>query len=655
VTAQPNADNIRTILDIIDPNCSEQEWWEIACAVAHLAGEEGREPFREWSSQTHGDRDDFDHQVDRAYERNQQGGGWQTFAKYAPGVAYISDWTTEADWTRRPVCNRVHSAARKRGPAQVEGSVYATLASRGLPLRASTLQAVNDPTNAILSLFRPTDMLCSGDKYATTPVPLTEHVGPYICPNPLLSSRCDAEILRHEYVVCEFDDKDKKSQAGFWSYMIAQGAPVAAVIDSGGKSLHVWLKVDETAQSWDVQVKQLLYDGYLTPLGADRKCLNPSRLSRLPGAIRPETDKLQTLWYFNPACPVGVQAFTDIFTEFTLDSLDFCDIEDNPPPLTWVVQDWVLKEPSLTLFTGRGGGGKSLLSLQLGIALAAGMPWLGLPVLEPTRVLMAMCEDPKNVIALRRWAIIDQDPEIMDAIEPGMLQILPRIGEDNAIGQMEGNKIVPGPFYFQLKSKLASMGSEYKVLVIDTLMDVFHGEENDRTAVGQFTKQILFRLALDHNCWILVLAHPPKSVEHAYSGSTAWQGAVRMMWVLQQDDREGVMRLDVDKSNYGQKPTGIPVRYSKGAFVVVDEVAVDQESKDAIMAYITTSAVEGDYYKAGTSAGGHRPISGQNIVDPFGGGALSAKTIQTLVAELLAEGEVVEYAHNGRNRLEVPR
>jgi hypothetical protein len=78
--------------------------------------------------------------------------------------------------------------------------------------------------------------------------------------------------------------------------------PVAAVIGSGGRSVHAWVKVDaRDADEYRATVAQML--ALLARFGVDGKNKNPSRLSRLPGARREigaAGDGVQRLLYLNP-------------------------------------------------------------------------------------------------------------------------------------------------------------------------------------------------------------------------------------------------------------------------------------------------------------------------------------------------------------------
>ena len=67
--------------------------------------------------------------------------------------------------------------------------------------------------------------------------------------------------------------------------MIASGLPLAAIVDSGGKSLHGIVRVDATDKAeYDERVRMI--HALFEDTGLDSSCKNASRLSRLPDAAR---------------------------------------------------------------------------------------------------------------------------------------------------------------------------------------------------------------------------------------------------------------------------------------------------------------------------------------------------------------------------------
>ena len=135
-------------------------------------------------------------------------------------------------------------------------------------------------------------------------------VWPHIIPNPVdgqphdistggQSYRCDAAVCGFRFAVAEFDGLPRTDQLAFWSGVVFLGlVDVAAVIDSGGKSLHAWLRVDcRDRGSWERDIEQDLFARWLAPMGIDPACRNESRLSRLPGHLRTDSGRRQRLLY----------------------------------------------------------------------------------------------------------------------------------------------------------------------------------------------------------------------------------------------------------------------------------------------------------------------------------------------------------------------
>jgi len=131
--------------------------------------------------------------------------------------------------------------------------------------------------------------------------------GPHWIPNPLtgeahptkdgkLSYRCDAAVKQHRFCVLEFDELSKVTQAAFW---LSARLPVAAIIDTGGKSLHGILKVDcKNAAEWEKEIERDFFPRIVAGLGGDTACKNESRMSRTPGVRR--GDDWQRLIYLDP-------------------------------------------------------------------------------------------------------------------------------------------------------------------------------------------------------------------------------------------------------------------------------------------------------------------------------------------------------------------
>ena len=177
-----------------------------------------------------------------------------------------------------------------------------------------------DAAELLSRLYAPDDIVFIGDQYDRNTATVSDIIGkldkghpvpPHIIPNPLtgaegltkegkLSYRSDACVKSFRYAVAEFDDLSRGEQLRFWWSI---DMPIVALIDSGGKSLHAWIRIDDVrdAATWQRDVESRLFSEYLVPLGCDPACRNESRLSRLPGHFRDERKNWQRILFLAPA------------------------------------------------------------------------------------------------------------------------------------------------------------------------------------------------------------------------------------------------------------------------------------------------------------------------------------------------------------------
>ena len=154
--------------------------------------------------------------------------------------------------------------------------------------------------------------------------------------------------------------------------------PVAVLVYSGGKSVHAIVRVD--AANYDEYRRRVDYLYNVcrkNGLEIDRQNRNPSRLSRMPGVTR--GGKKQYIIDTN----IGkrdwtewrdwIESMNDDLPEFE----NLADYFDNPPPLAPPLIDGVLRQGHKMLIAGPPKAGKSFALIELAIAIAEGVPWLG--------------------------------------------------------------------------------------------------------------------------------------------------------------------------------------------------------------------------------------------------------------------------------------
>ena len=168
----------------------------------------------------------------------------------------------------------------------------------------------------LLGLFDDSDVVWAGDMYdsgspgdihnfktkaewlAKGSIP-----GPYVCPSTFKTSawsRSAASVLNRRYLVVESDVLSKDDTAAVFRWLRdGVGLHLAAVIDTGGKSLHGWFTVPEPELEKSLRIA-------LGALDFDDSMFRSSQVCRLPGAAR--DGGYQRLLYFagpgvNRPCP----------------------------------------------------------------------------------------------------------------------------------------------------------------------------------------------------------------------------------------------------------------------------------------------------------------------------------------------------------------
>lgn len=205
--------------------------------------------------------------------------------------------------------------------------------------------------------------------------------------------------------------------------------------------------------------------------------------------------------------------------------IDWETLTGPPPARTWWIQDWLGPWPTFT--AGAGGAGKTRLWQMIGTALATGRRYLEEPV-EPLKVLMWLCEDSKEE-AWRQQAAINAHFGLTMADLKGRLYVVPRQGHDNTLLDLSYGK----PAFTPLLEELKEQANDYKadVVVLDNLAQLFGGNENDRHQATYFVNGIA-GIVSDRPFCPVMLGHIARSQGSEFSGSAAWENAVRMRWYV---------------------------------------------------------------------------------------------------------------------------
>lgn len=241
------------------------------------------------------------------------------------------------------------------------------------------------------------------------------------------------------------------------------------------------------------------------------------------------------------------------------------------PPQRWLIPS-MIPERNVTMLYGDGATGKSLLALQLAVAAATEGNWIGFKP-RACSVVYVSAEDEIDEVH-RRLERMTPNLETLDRLE-----IFPLAGRDAILAAPEGRDglLQETPLFQALRVIVETRRCD--LLVLDTLADLFGGDEIKKVHARQFIS-ILRGLAFDFNCTVVLLAHPSEAgmaSGRGTSGNTAWNNSVRSRLYFERrlvkeaqkliEGDSDIRVLSVKKNN--RAPTGneIVVRYRNGQFV----------------------------------------------------------------------------------------
>ncbi len=270
-------------------------------------------------------------------------------------------------------------------------------------------------------------------------------------------------------------------------------------------------------------------------------------------------------------------------------------------PREWLIQDLV-PQNTVTLFSGDGGTGKSLLSLQLAVAVSTGRQWIGKAVSEGSVIYMS-AEDDDNELHRRLDDILRAERGAYDDLKGLTLRSL--AGESALLAIEDKVSLIASELFEELDERAADEAPT--LIVIDTLADVYPANENDRAKVRQFIG-ILRGLAIKRQCAVLLLGHPSLtglSSGSGSSGSTAWNNSVRSRLYLSRITDNG-FESDPDrrvmttmKANYGRIGGETHMKWLSGVFVPeiteqgLDKLAAGAKAQRVFLKLLDTFTAQG--------------------------------------------------------------
>jgi AAA domain len=275
----------------------------------------------------------------------------------------------------------------------------------------------------------------------------------------------------------------------------------------------------------------------------------------------------------------GKDAADHLAAGYSLAELVPAGADERGDPLAWAhILDWHqafgakpdhvewLLEPLLERGTGNAwfgkpSAGKSLIALEIAAALAAGRPVLGAAAQDPMTVLYVDAENAANGVVERLQAF-GYGPGDLKRLVYSSFPDLPALD-------------TPAGGLFLLS---AAEAHDPVLVIIDTTSRVIAGKENDADTFLQLYRHALVPLKR-RGVTVLRLDHPGKDVDRGQRGSSAKDGDVDTVWLVDQISQTGI-NLERRKSRSGHGSGALylvrrfePLRHEPGGTGVPPGVA----------------------------------------------------------------------------------
>ena len=356
---------------------------------------------------------------------------------------------------------------------------------------------------------------CKGDIGAVMG-DIEPQAGAWIRFNPLDGTGVrNDNVTDFRYALVESDSMDLAKQNALIREL---ELPVACLVYSGGKSVHAIVRVDAPDyKTYRERVDFLYTICKKNGLQIDQQNKNPSRLSRMPGVVR--NGHKQFLIDTN----IGKSSWTEWkeYIEGVNDDLPdpetLKSVWDNLPELSPPLIDGILRQGQKMLLSGPSKAGKTLLLMELAIAIAEGTKWLNWQCTQG-KVLYVNLEVAEASCFHRFKEVYTH------------LDVQPRNLQNIEIWNLRGRAVPMDKLVPKLIRRAAK--KDFIAIIIDPIYKVITGDENSAEQMSNFCNQF------DKICTELNTA-----VIYCHHHSKGYQGSKRSM---DRSSGSGVFARDPD-------------------------------------------------------------------------------------------------------------
>jgi regulatory protein RepA len=320
--------------------------------------------------------------------------------------------------------------------------------------------------------------------------------GAWIRFNPLDGKGVKNEnVTEFRYALVESDTMDIEKQNAI---MRELELPIAVMVYSGGKSLHAIVRVE--APNYDEYRKRVDYLYNVCKkngLNIDNQNRNPSRLSRMPGIERNGKKQFIVDTGIGKASWQEWHEWIEGVNDDLPDPESLTDFWDNMPVLAPPLIHGVLRQGHKMLMAGPSKAGKSFALIELNIAIAEGVKWLGW-----------QCTQGKTLyvnLELDRASCLHRFRDVYQA-----LGLEPRNIGNIDIWNLRGKSVPMDKLAPKLIRRAQKKG--YIAIIIDPIYKVLTGDENSADQMAHFTNQF-DKIATELGASVIYCHHHSKGAQ----------------------------------------------------------------------------------------------------------------------------------------------
>jgi RecA-family ATPase len=302
--------------------------------------------------------------------------------------------------------------------------------------------------------------------------------GLFVGLNPTTGST-DSDVTAFRHALLEWDDVPKPKQ---YKMIIESQLPVTAIVNSGGKSVHAWVRVDAPNKTEFKRRVETLHEFFEKKL--DTQCSNPGRLGRAADYCR--GDGHQSLLATNVGMATWEEWEAWAKQPRLPDIISGADLLRDTTPLPNEIIKGLLYKGSKMVIGGSSKSRKTWTLLDMAVALQQGMQWWGHECEQANTLFInfelhsQMFRERMKSIVLNR---IKRQPSIKHVMEELGQRAFPDIW--NLRGHATSFDILIPQLIKQLKEK------RYDAIIIDP---VYKGlgsrSENDAGDMNQLMNEI---------------------------------------------------------------------------------------------------------------------------------------------------------------------